>query len=73
MTGIDVLQADIVKVKTDEVDGYTWWLTDNAFCYKDERKSFGNHRWDNFIGWKFRFIEHEKEHCMLAFRINPFQ
>ena len=73
VTGIDVYKADVVEVKTDEKDGYTWYVTDYAFCYKDERPSFGSHHWDNFIGWKFRWMEHEKERCMLAIRINPFQ
>ena len=73
VTGIDVYQADVVEVKTDEKDGYTWYVTDYAFCYKDERPSFGSHHWDNFVGWKFRWMEHEKERCMLAIRINPFQ
>ena len=35
--------------------------------------AIGSHHWDNFIGWKFRWMEHEKERCMLAIRINPFQ
>jgi hypothetical protein len=73
VTGIDVYQKDVVEVKTDEKDGYTWFTTSYAFCYKDERKSFGNHHWDNYVGWKFKWMEHEKERCMLAFRINPFQ
>ena len=73
VTGIDVYKADVIEVKTEEKDGYTWYVTDYAFCYKDERPSFGSHHWDNFIGWKFRWMEHEKERCMLAVRINPFQ
>ena len=73
VTGIDVYKADVIEVKTDEKDGYTWYVTDYAFCYKDERPSFGSHHWDNFVGWKFRWMEHEKERCMLAIRINPFQ
>lgn len=73
VTGIDVYKEDVVEVKTDEKDGYTWYVTDYAFCYKDERPSFGSHNWDNFVGWKFRWMEHEKERCMLAIRINPFQ
>lgn len=72
VTGIDVYQADVVEHKTDEKDGYTWYTTDYAFCYKDERPSFGSHFWDNYVGWKFKWMEHEKERCMLAIRINPF-
>lgn len=73
VTGIDVYKKDIVKVKTDAADGYTWYVTDYAFCYKDERPSvFGMH-WDNFVGWKFQDVESDKERCMLAFRITPFQ
>lgn len=73
VTGIDVRKEDVVEVKTDEVDGYTWYVTGYAFCYKDERPSFGTHHWDNFVGWKFRWLDHDVEHCMLAFRITPFQ
>lgn len=73
VTGIDVRKADIVEVKTDEKDGYTWYVTSYAFCYKDERPSFCGMHWDNFVGWKFRWIEHDVERCMLAFRITPFQ
>lgn len=73
ITGIDVYKADVIRVKTDEEDGYTWFITDYAFCYKDERPSFFNMHWDNYVGWKFKWLDHEKERCMLAFRINPFQ
>ena len=72
VTGIDVRKDDIVKVKTVENDGYIWYETDNAFCYKDGRKSFGSCYWDNFIGWKMQNVEHDVERCMLAFRITPF-
>ena len=73
VTGIDVRRDDIVKIKTEEADGYIFYETDDAFCYKDERPSFGSHYWDNFVGWKFQDVEQEKERCMLAFRITPFQ
>lgn len=73
VTGINVRKADIVKVKTEETDGYLYYETDDAFCYKDERASFGSHHWDNFLGWKFQNVEHDVERCMLAFRITPFQ
>lgn len=73
VTGIDVRRDDIVKEKTQEADGYIWYVTDYAFCYKDERPSFGSHHWDNFIGWKFQDVERDVERCMLAFRITPFQ
>ena len=73
VTGVDVYRADVVEVKTDEVDGYTWYVTDYAWCYKDERPSFCGMHWDNFVGWKFRWLEHEKERCMLAFRITPWK
>ena len=72
VTGVDVYQKDVVEVKTDEVDGYTWYVTDYAFCYKDERPSFCGLHWDNFVGWKFRWMEHDVERCMLAFRVTPF-
>lgn len=72
VTGVDVRKDDIVKVKTVENDGYIWYETDNAFCYKDGRKSFGSCYWDNFIGWKMQNVEHDVERCMLAFRITPF-
>lgn len=73
VTGIDVRKEDIEKVKTQENDGYVWFVTDYAFCYKDERPSFGNHHWDNFVGWKFQSVNKDVERCMLAFRITPFQ
>ena len=73
VTGIDIRKADIVEVKTDELDGYTWYVTDYAFCYKDERPSFFGMHWDNYVGWKFRWVEDDVERCMLAFRITPFQ
>lgn len=72
VTGVDVCKDDVVKVKTVENDGYIWYETDNAFCYKDGRKSFGSCYWDNFIGWKMQNVEHDVERCMLAFRITPF-
>ena len=73
VTGMDVYKADVVTVKTVDVDGYTWYVTDYAFCYKDERHSFGSHHWDNFVGWKMQNVTHDVERCMLAFRITPFQ
>ena len=72
VTGIEVNAADVVMVKTDETDGYTWYVTDYAFCYKDERPSFGNRCWDNYVGWKFRWMDKEVDRYMLAFRITPF-
>ena len=72
VTGIDVYKADIVEVKTEEADGYIWYETDYAFCYKDMRPSFGARHWDNFVGWKMQCLEHDTERCMLAFRITPF-
>lgn len=72
VTGIDVRKDDIVKVKTVENDGYIWYETDYAFCYKDERPSFLGMHWDNYVGWKFRSVDHEVNRCMLAFRITPF-
>lgn len=73
VTGIDIHKADIVKIKTTEKDGYIYYETDYAFCYKDERPSFGSHCWDNFVGWKFQSVSNNVERCMLAFRITPFQ
>ena len=73
VTGIDVYKADIVKVKTEEKDGYVWFTTPYAFCYKDERPSFLHFHWDNYIGWKFNWLNcNEEERCMLACRITPF-
>ena len=72
VTGIEVNAADVVMVKTDEADGYTWYVTDYAFCYKDERPSFKNHCWDNYVGWKFKWMDKEVDRYMLAFRITPF-
>lgn len=72
VTGIDVRKEDIVKIKTQEKDGYVWYETDYAFCYKDERPSYGNHHWDNFVGWKMQSVDKDVERCMLAFRITPF-
>jgi len=72
VTGIDIYKADVIEVKTEENDGYTWYVTDYAFCYKDERPSFCGMKWDNFVGWKFRWMNHPKERCMLALRITPF-
>ena len=73
VTGIDVNASDVVKVKTEEKDGYTWYVTDYAFCYKDERPSFFGMKWDNYVGWKFKSMDHPTERCMLAVRITPFQ
>lgn len=72
VTGVDIYKADVVEVKTEEKDGYTWYLTDNAFCYKDERPSVCGMCWDNYVGWKFRWLDHDKQRCMLAFRVTPF-
>ena len=72
VTGIVVKAEDIVEVKTEEKDGYTWYTTPYAFCYKDERPSFCGMKWDNFVGWKFRWQE-PNDHYMLALRITPFQ
>jgi hypothetical protein len=72
VTGIDIHKNDIVKVKTNEKDGYIWNITDYAFCYKDERPSLFGMHWDNFIGWKFQNVTKDVERCMLAFRITPF-
>lgn len=72
VTGIDVYKKDIVKVKTVKNDGYVYYKTDYAFCYKDERPSFFGMKWDNYVGWKFSHVEHDVERCMLAFRITPF-
>ena len=69
VTGIDVNEADIVKVK-DEY-GYIFYETNDAFCYKYDRPSFKGFHWENFLGWKFQSV-HGTERCMLAFRINPF-
>lgn len=72
VTGITVNEEDVTKIKTDEVDGYTWYVTDYAFCYKDERPSFGSMYWDNYVGWKFRWFDQETDRFMLALRITPF-
>ena len=72
VTGIDVRRDDIVKIKTEEADGYIYYVTDYAWVYKDERPSFIGLRWDNFLGWKMQNVEHDVERCMLAFRITPF-
>lgn len=73
VTGIDIRRDDVVKIKTIEKDGYIYYETPYAFCYKDERPSYGKHHWDNFVGWKFQAVEHDVERCMLAFRITPWQ
>jgi len=73
VTGIDIYKADIVKIKTEAADGYIYYETDYAFCYKDERPSFCGMKWDNFVGWKFQAVQKDMERCMLAFRITPFQ
>ena len=73
VTGIVVRAEDITKVKTEEQDGYIFYTTDYAFVYKDERHSFGKFSWDNYVGWKFNWLnEDEVERCMLACRITPF-
>lgn len=72
VTGIDIRKADIVEHKTPKEDGYTWFTTDYAFCYKDERPSFGKYYWDNYVGWKFSGVSDDVERCMLALRITPF-
>lgn len=73
VTGIDINAGDVVKVKTEDKDGYTWYVTDYAFCYKDERPNFFGMKWDNYVGWKFKSMDHPTERCMLAVRITPFQ
>ena len=72
VTGVDVYKADVVKIKTPEQDGYVYYVTDYAWCYKDERPSFFGLCWDNFVGWKMQDVHHDVERCMLAFRITPF-
>ena len=72
VTGIVVKAEDIVKVKTEEQDGYIWYTAPYAFVYKDERPSFFGMYWDNYVGWKFNWLESGEERCMLAFRITPF-
>ena len=72
VTGIDVYADDVVKVKTEETDGYIYYVTDYAWVYKDERPSFCGLRWDNFVGWKMQAVQKDVERCMLAFRITPF-
>ena len=72
VTGIDVRRDDIVKIKTEEQDGYIYYVTDYAWVYKDERPSFFGLRWDNFVGWKMQAVTEDVERCMLAFRITPF-
>lgn len=72
VTGVDVCKADIVKIKTEEADGYIYYVTDYAWVYKDERPSFCGLRWDNFVGWKMQSVQNDVERCMLAFRITPF-
>jgi hypothetical protein len=66
---MDVDEADIVK-KVDE-PGYIYYVTDNAWCLKYDRKSFSDFHWEIFLGWKMQNV-HGTERCMLAFRINPF-
>ena len=72
VTGVDVRRDDIVKIKTEEADGYIYYVTDYAWVYKDERPSFCGLRWDNFVGWKMQSVQNDVERCMLAFRITPF-
>ena len=73
VTVIEAGPCVVAQVKTEEKDGYIYYKTPYAFCYKDERASFGKHHWDNFVGWKFQDVEQDVERCMLAFRITPFQ
>ena len=73
VTGVDVYKADIIKIKTSDTDGYTYYVTDYAWVYKDKRPSFGGRHWDNFLGWKMQDVSQEKERCMLACRITPFK
>lgn len=73
VTGVVVKAEDVIKIKTSEVNGYTWYKTSYAFCYKDERPSFFGMRWDNYVGWKLNWLKAgEEERCMLAVRITPF-
>ena len=71
VTGVDVDENDIVKIKTMQNDGYIYYETDDAFCLKYEKHSFGAFHWEIFLGWKFQNVT-GKERCMLAFRVNPF-
>jgi len=72
VTGIEVRAEDVVKIKTKEKDGYIYYVTDYAWVYKDERPSFKGHCWDNYLGWKFNWLDHDVDHYMLACRITPF-
>lgn len=69
VTGLDVDEADIIK-KVDEPD-YIYYTTDYAWVLKYEKKSFSDFHWELFLGWKMQNV-HGIEHCMLAFRANPF-
>ena len=72
VTGMDVYGKDVRKlIDTKEIFFYE---TDYSWVYSNSSKSFGTHRWKIFLGWKMQATaEKEKEHCMLAFCINPFK
>ena len=70
ITGVDVNENDIVKIKDEE--DYIYYVTDEAWVFKYDRPSFGKYRWEIFMGWKMQNV-HGIERCMLAIRINPFQ
>lgn len=68
VTGVDVNEADIVKVKDEE--GYKFYKTKDAWVLKYDRPSFGKYHWEVFLGWKMHNVT-GTERCMLAFRVNP--
>ena len=73
VTGMDVYGKDVRKViDTKEIFFYE---TDYSWVYSNSSKSFiKGHRWKIFLGWKMQATaEKEKEHCMLAFCINPWK
>ena len=70
ITGVDVNENDIIKIKDEE--GYIYYVTDDAWVFKYDRPSFGKYHWEIFMGWKMQNVR-GTERCMLAIRINPFQ
>lgn len=75
VTGVNVNGADIKDIKTYAKDGCMFRVTDYAWVYRYNGKSFiKNHHWKIFLGWKMQSLkQNETGRCMLAFCVNPWK
>ena len=74
ITGVTVDGSKVVEKKTYSQDGYMFKTAPNAWVLRYNKKSWGNHHWKIFLGWKMQSVEpDETARCMLAFCINPWK